>query len=576
MDRVEGPRKPVPSVIRRLRPSINPQSQTQSILQNQSQPTFQHLTISDDQTVGSNVDARKLIALNNSDVPASPTGYYSSTDESDDDEPVLSVRRDKKVERSTQRLPPISLSIGGKGGPRMNFGGVTGSSHIISEPSAGLNKVIDGTMGRIDHASTRDEKVPDDNLSLEELKIYIRTLQDKARQLESFEDSKKFQQYRILYRIRSLETTVIYLDHPEWIEAGRTIKSRKVLQNFDLYLERNKGISFIVFHDFDDRQNADNCDNLDEPNHLGESLYIVADELDNAVKRLFSHLSGYSTLLTRCKANKELEAPYLFLYHNRENWEELMLIFSQSERQQLTYMTNYIFKSFGREYSKADALFNQGEVSRHFMNFLFQPGDLLVHSTDSKDHQGCIAISWPRSSSVREDFEKDSEYGKNAEEKITSRYDDEYYNLERNHLQDNAKHYSTKFSPNFDKKPTQNLVPGSKQANRSFERPYSCSIKTWSWAFRGNFVQNPETFKLQLPPAKSSGHRDGIFKITDLEIYPIKYASALVLETLKRRGQMFWKCRKRRLVSYQENDGKIDQAVSYAKFPSCFLPPFYT
>ncbi|KAH7397487.1 P-loop containing nucleoside triphosphate hydrolase protein [Pyrenochaeta sp. MPI-SDFR-AT-0127] len=393
-------------------------------------------------------------------------------------------------------------------------------------------------------------------MSLEELKAYIGTLQSKVRQLEAFEGLQSDAKFRILFRIQDAQAFCVYLDHPEWIEAGRTLRSRKILHNFDLYLERNKNISFIVFRDFNQSQNASNRDFLDEPKHLQESIYPVSHELGHAIERLLLSHPGYSSLLRDYKATRQLKAPYLFFYHNREQWDKMMLNFTTLERQQLLCMANYIKKSFGQEYLEADALFDQGKVSRHFLQYLFQPGDILVQSTDMKEYQGYLAESWPQFISSHDDLENNTEI--QANDSLNPNAMHEYEPLPQR--QSNAVHWDQMYPP----KPSYGSIKvhelDIEKANKSTESPLLCPIDTWTWAYRGNFVRKKDTFNLQLPPLKSSGHRDDTFEIQELDIYPMKYASALVLETLKRRGQMFWKCRKRRLVSYQEDDGKLDEA----------------
>ena len=43
-------------------------------------------------------------------------------------------------------------------------------------------------------------------------------------------------------------------------------------------------------------------------------------------------------------------------------------------------------------------------------------------------------------------------------------------------------------------------------------------------------------------------------KISDLDVFPIQYASPEIVEECRRRGKMFWKCRKQWLVSYQDKE----------------------
>jgi hypothetical protein len=62
---------------------------------------------------------------------------------------------------------------------------------------------------------------------------------------------------------------------------------------------------------------------------------------------------------------------------------------------------------------------------------------------------------------------------------------------------------------------------------------------------------------------KMEGNLKTVFEMHELNIYPMRYASDEIRETLKHRGEMFWRCRKRCLISYRENENDAaDQPVS--------------
>lgn len=54
-----------------------------------------------------------------------------------------------------------------------------------------------------------------------------------------------------------------------------------------------------------------------------------------------------------------------------------------------------------------------------------------------------------------------------------------------------------------------------------------------------------------------------VFNITDLGFYPIKYAKVGLEDALRARGMMFWKCRLRNYVSYQERPNDSIRNVMY-------------
>jgi hypothetical protein len=82
------------------------------------------------------------------------------------------------------------------------------------------------------------------------------------------------------------------------------------------------------------------------------------------------------------------------------------------------------------------------------------------------------------------------------------------------------------------------------------ERSLACKFNIYwknvvSWEYDGNFQKR--LTKLEQKILCSSTHPD---PISMLGVHPLRYAESGVLESLTMRGEMFWTCRARRLVSY--------------------------
>lgn len=75
----------------------------------------------------------------------------------------------------------------------------------------------------------------------------------------------------------------------------------------------------------------------------------------------------------------------------------------------------------------------------------------------------------------------------------------------------------------------------------------------YSWEFDGNFYKSFSDLSIEDLPSET-----GNFPITDMLVYPIDFASKEVVSALKKRGNMFWKCRKSHYVSYI---GKTDHGI---------------
>lgn len=90
-------------------------------------------------------------------------------------------------------------------------------------------------------------------------------------------------------------------------------------------------------------------------------------------------------------------------------------------------------------------------------------------------------------------------------------------------------------------------------SRRSDPASFGGLIEGAFWMFDGTFRKNVEQLNIGNLPSSSMTKE---FSITDLSFYPIRYAQAGLEDALRARGTTFWRCRSKRLVSYDE--GAID------------------
>ena len=94
----------------------------------------------------------------------------------------------------------------------------------------------------------------------------------------------------------------------------------------------------------------------------------------------------------------------------------------------------------------------------------------------------------------------------------------------------------------------------------------------WSWNFDGNFCKSSRDIFHDHSSAflgKAEGER---IPITSLPCFPIRYASADARADLRIWGETFWKCRKRKFVTYNGWDSKREEwnvSRSILVSPSC-------
>jgi hypothetical protein len=74
-----------------------------------------------------------------------------------------------------------------------------------------------------------------------------------------------------------------------------------------------------------------------------------------------------------------------------------------------------------------------------------------------------------------------------------------------------------------------------------------------NWNFDGVFGRKENTVNIRWPSTSSA-----ILQIVDLELFPLKHDRIGTRQKLLARGQVLWKCRKRRYMSYRVPGGKGD------------------
>jgi hypothetical protein len=78
-------------------------------------------------------------------------------------------------------------------------------------------------------------------------------------------------------------------------------------------------------------------------------------------------------------------------------------------------------------------------------------------------------------------------------------------------------------------------------------------IQVWKWSFDGDFKRQRDDVLLRVTQKTTNISIEATeWNMHDLDIYPLRLASRSVVNQLRCRGRMFWRCRKRCLISYQE------------------------
>lgn len=381
------------------------------------------------------------------------------------------------------------------------------------------------------------------NLDVHELEDLIEHLDKRAKQLGSTRaDIPKPFKYLILYRIGRgfnlpshshhrhftagrRNSAPLYFDRPQWTkgqDGSGVLRSQLPVTNFDLYLEKNKDISFIVYKTYcvpqdipktqgaGDRQLSSH--DLNEAVVVDESIQPVNEALANAVEGLLEAKDEYASILKSFEQTSELTAPYLFVFHQRNEWDSIRLPLPESSHQQMAMLWEYILQSQGAEYAAADSKISTGKITPQLLKYLFKPGQLLVQSKDG-EIQGWMCEDWPEAARIE-----------TASNMQNSTADAKKHERLKSHIEANPK----------------------------------WRLEAWHWEFDGEFHRKTDTLSVSVGAENNTEH--GV-PIDTLDIFPLQYASDATFDQLRRRGRSFWECRKRALVSYRGDEDTNDSSL---------------
>lgn len=146
--------------------------------------------------------------------------------------------------------------------------------------------------------------------------------------------------FQYLYRLRQVarddgddydkvEITRVFSDPPEIVSdqnGSGHLRCSQPLHDLDHFLARHQDISFVVFRDYDRKYESDSSRSenmLHVPDPLSESVYPVANDLKEALEVFFDENPGFQKIESRYELTGEILAPYHFLYHSREELDDL-------------------------------------------------------------------------------------------------------------------------------------------------------------------------------------------------------------------------------------------------------------
>ncbi|KAL7911733.1 P-loop containing nucleoside triphosphate hydrolase protein [Trichoderma velutinum] len=300
--------------------------------------------------------------------------------------------------------------------------------------------------------------------------------------------------------------SLLYLEQPWAVEEDTNVHLRgsNTINNFDLFLERNKDIAFIVYKDYEccgDLPPAFRKGKIDRGLEIdasafivGENIELISDDLKIALETLSSKaFQGMPHPFLKEEEYPNIEYPYLFLFHRRKEVEELIAEQPPNAQTYLDVFFNYILSHMAEEWAIVDHSLTEKKIFAKYIHYLFVPNQIVLTKRKDMDIaqvKAYILRDWLQRSSRRQRL---SRYGS---------------------------------------------IP---------------TAPVYSWEFDGNFYKSFSDLSIEDLPSETDN-----FLITDMSVYPIEFASQEIVTALRKRGNMFWKCRTRHYVSYS---GKAENAM---------------
>jgi hypothetical protein len=208
---------------------------------------------------------------------------------------------------------------------------------------------------------------------------------------------------QVLYRITcwcglnsnySDSNTAIFLNPPS-LEARRDrhghLQGSAQIPNLDIFLERNEDIALLVYKDYNCETDAVTAD-VPFPKPSSESVSVVSDAASRALNEMIEDTETIGEAL-EIQTQQEIDAPYLFFYHNRDAFRQQISHMNAEQQSQLCLFMNYIEKHFKGKYDEANVLFSQGLVSDKTLPYLISPNEVVVTREDEED-MAYMATSW--------------------------------------------------------------------------------------------------------------------------------------------------------------------------------------
>ncbi|PQE06093.1 hypothetical protein CJF30_00005034 [Rutstroemia sp. NJR-2017a BBW] len=257
--------------------------------------------------------------------------------------------------------------------PRLN----TSQNNISSKPINAMSvpswpsrpRHVDGSESQLTSEICRIINAPP-NTNHQILLAMIQELKKKSQQYDSLSSTETQNsvalQYQILHRVKCYRDNRkpifgTYQHQPVLManeDRSYHLHGGQPLTNLELFIERQRGISFVVFKDYG----------------ICDALMAMAKK---SARNTAARPDGFYPAF---EIGQEITAPFFWYYHDRTFWKEETPQLSGDEKRHLDLFLQYLEINWGKTYAKVDRLLSEKLITMKYLAYIYTPGKPLIQT----------------------------------------------------------------------------------------------------------------------------------------------------------------------------------------------------
>jgi hypothetical protein len=208
---------------------------------------------------------------------------------------------------------------------------------------------------------------------------------EEAERLSSvaLESRDRVPRFQVIHRVNcAIQGGVeLYLEEPFVVRSGpggSHLRGTKPITNFELYLERNKAISFIAYKDYRccdpsrlPRRHFDQYEPA-QPSTLltKESVSIISVDFCSALNAL-AERALVDIPHPTFEIETEFNSPYLWWFHSRPKIPQNEQFLEHYQQEHILLFEVYLKERLGKVWDEVDALLSAGSIMAKYIEYLY-------------------------------------------------------------------------------------------------------------------------------------------------------------------------------------------------------------